>query len=519
MTYSVLIVALISSLFFQNEAYAQSVITTRFGANFNKSPEKIDNSLLNHEVDEAKRVKVVRASINMLELVRDIYPGVNLTVDMIGNKEPFTALVNANAKWKAKFDGIRNLESNKELILTLRWDFVSAFKLEDANVNKGRLHSINSTLRSNYHKLAGHVLYDLRSKIKHLVIGNEPVLETLDYDQANLNIDGVIVNPMFVFYRDLAQFVVGEKRRHYYTFPVYLGAFNKLHLPGWRNDSALTGYKSICAIQLVKDDEKASEEGIYCPINQKISNPGIYRMIEYAKTNENIAGIDIHAHTEDNVDTLKTYSSEIETQLKYARERIGSTKRILVTEFSLIHTFQSHYEDQLCVNDYCTADVLADLCNLEATRPGPAVACTDAKRIEILTSWREIDFVNKAKAAPGKVSETDVSHKLDAVNWEKFFYTRPYLPKNYMWRAANLFNQYGVLMATYGYVQENTNTVSSDKDFVDRRDLTLNDLPWVYNALFVPLTVNFEDVTTLDPFDFKVRTNGYFYRTFRDLPK
>ncbi|MBM6405017.1 hypothetical protein JQN72_12265 [Phycicoccus sp. CSK15P-2] len=121
-----------------------------------------------------------------------------------------------------------------------------------------------------------------------LVVGNEPFIESDPADRNQSLVD---------FYTHMANHVIAYNKTRR-DIPVYVGAFNNLQKSGWRT-------------------------------------PATEKLIAYAKNTPRIAGIDLHMH----VGAIP----EMDQAITWARGRLGGSKGIISTEFSL----KNHFKAQL----------------------------------------------------------------------------------------------------------------------------------------------------------------------------
>ncbi len=197
------------------------------------------------------------------------------------------------------------------------------------------------------------------------------------------------------------------------------------------------------------------------------SHEAVKRLFMIANNNSFIDGVDIHAHVA-NMDAVRD-------QLKFARKLLPN-KMLIVTEFSLVRAFFRKLDVSVCQGvdetDFCTK---FDISPLTTTR----------------------NFINKTLTS---ISE----EKYTASLWNQFFKSRSYLPDDFLKEAYELFTIYGVTLATYGLV--NT-TPEESSDYVEEE---VTSLPWDFNSIFVPATVQTGQV---------IRMNKYFFDTYVQLPK
>lgn len=470
---------------------------TRFGANFNKSPEDIDVSLLSRG-ESLDRVQWVRASINMFELLKtgdlDTTSGFDFT---------------ASDAFDSKFDAIREANLNQhEVILTLRWDF----RTLGNNWNQGRAPLPDHGDFQIYMDLMEFVLTELDGQFDILVLGNEPVLETRDIDQvpkwvftnnhATPATLPALRTRMDIFYEQMLLHLV-DRPTLTDDAELFFGAFNKLHRRTWRvaeNGGPTYGWDAICTIPLSASYD-AAIEGVWeaeCPFESKRAAPGIANMIALANHYDDVDGIDLHIHV-GSMDAT-------EQQLAYADDTLAHGKDLIVTEFSLIYAFKTALPESVCGETIGAPEQA--FCN-EQQHALTQLAATQG--IPCIQDMTTLDLVNITMALPA-------CDKPDRAFWESFYTTRSYLPQesdggDYMTLMADLMNHHGVSIATYGFTQGNTNNATVYES-TRSSPYTVDGLPWLFNPLYAPVTI--ESIRCDGPP--AARSNPYFYPTFRMLP-
>jgi hypothetical protein len=141
--------------------------------------------------------------------------------------------------------------------------------------------------------------------------------------------------------------------------------------------------------------------------------PGVVGLIRLAQDNDGIKGLAIHLHISDSV--------EMNDALKFARS-IMPSKPIIVPEFSLFRLYNKHVADKL-------GDSPAGVAFARKYGYAPETP---------LYTWY-------SKANTDRVTDTE---------WAEMFASRTWFPLHFMRTYYRYFQQYGVVLATYGYLSQ-----------------------------------------------------------------
>lgn len=223
-------------------------------------------------------------------------------------------------------------DAGMKTVLTFRWDFKT-------HTTDGLTIPSPGSRREKQYFDAALEVYDLVGrKSEVVVVGNEPMYETLESDLVNqVESSGESINPAAQFYRRLA-LVIHERMlelKHRNRKSIYLGSLNDLDNP------------EIEALDFVK------------------------RTFYNAKKLSYIDGIDIHTHARNMV--------EFERALSNARTVYGYSGNLISTEYSIVFAFRRHFFDSTCAGSKGRS-----FCD----------------RYKISSSTRELDFINHAIMRP-----------------------------------------------------------------------------------------------------------------------
>ncbi|SDG13276.1 hypothetical protein [Chitinophaga filiformis] len=141
--------------------------------------------------------------------------------------------------------------------------------------------------------------------------------------------------------------------------------------------------------------------------------PGVTGLIKLAQENSRIKGLAIHLHISDSLD--------MDNAFRFVRA-IMPHKPIIVPEYSLFRLYNSHVSDELG------------------------------------SSEAGINFASKYHYPPGmKLYEwysKANTQRVSADEWADLFASRPWFPPHFMQTYYRYFQQYGVVLATYGYLSQ-----------------------------------------------------------------
>ena len=224
------------------------------------------------------------------------------------------------------------------------------------------------------------VVYD---KADIIVSGNEPFIES------HINNRG---NDLFLFYKAITNHVItyNKTRRN---IPIYVGAFNNLQQSFMQN--------SVSA----KD------------------------LISYAENTPGVTGIDLHMHT--------TSIQDMDNAITWARVQLGTSKKMISTEFSLKNYFKQHL--------------------------GDTINAGFASQYGINPAWKVYQYLNYALTTPRPRSEWVAF--LQASSWFTTVQTS-------LADADALFDTKGLTVATYALRQSQASIPSTSTD------------PWMLNPLY-----------------------------------
>jgi hypothetical protein len=141
--------------------------------------------------------------------------------------------------------------------------------------------------------------------------------------------------------------------------------------------------------------------------------PGVVGLIRLAQNNDRIQGLAVHLHISD--------SLEMNEALKFARS-IMPAKPIIVPEFSLFRLYNAHVADKL-----------------DDSNPGIAFA----KKYGYPPDTKLYTWYSKAN-----------TERVTADEWADMFASRTWFPQHFMRTYYRYFEQYGVVLATYGYISQ-----------------------------------------------------------------
>lgn len=227
-------------------------------------------------------------------LARQVGINVNEQLDLM----KFENIERSNTSWARGFlpffqmyPNTENLDNNPRIenfielkrqgyntILNIKWDFSDrSFPSPGSNEMEAQKQFLEDIFRRVW------------SSIDIIVVGNEPFIESRNHERGD-----ALLN----FYKEMAEKVRDYRERRESDTPIYLGAFNRLDLPGRRY-------------------------------------PGVVDMFEYIRATDWIAGADIHIHHK-NAQQMRDF-------LEYTEGQLRDDQRIIITEFSLVW----HWKDNL----------------------------------------------------------------------------------------------------------------------------------------------------------------------------
>ena len=364
------------------------------------------------------------------------------------------AIIDLNRLRDERRDGIYGTTAPRAK-MKLRLDSIKRAKLDGLNIivslkaefKEYQLHipDVDSDREKEMFNQVTFAISELGEAIDILVSGNEPIVETLDSDMV-FNVTKN-VNPMSSFYIRMAEHSnrLLRKLNLRESTRLYMGSFNRL-------DSVA-----------------------------KRSIPGVQDLLQYALNTNFVDGIDLHIH----VPSMQAF----EQQLSYTRSLIGnSDKGLIVSEFSLMWLFKQNLTTALCFGEGQPGVDFCDRLRAESV--------LGRELLERRGTATELEFINTFLKAPA-------SQKLSKELFNEYFRSRAYLPANFMGEANQLFNQYGVRVATYTFDQDNPN---DPETWAWSREYDAEDTPNRVYALFVPQMVMSEPI---------IRSNMYFYNPFK----
>lgn len=148
-------------------------------------------------------------------------------------------------------------------------------------------------------------------------------------------------------------------------------------------------------------------------LKEEQTNPGVIGLIKLAQNNPAIKGLAIHLHIVDSV--------EMNEALRFVRS-IMPTKPIIVPEYSLFRLYNQHVADE--VGDSEAGKKFAAAYGYEP-------------------SMKVYEWYSKAN-----------TERVTAKEWNDFFASRTWFPQHFMQTYYRYFQQYGVVLATYGYLSQ-----------------------------------------------------------------
>lgn len=162
------------------------------------------------------------------------------------------------------------------------------------------------------------------------------------------------------------------------------------------------------------------------------TNPGVRELIKFADCDDRITGLSIHLH----VSSFK----EVKESFEFVR-RLMPSKPIIVPEFSFHRLFLKHSED-----------LLGD-------------------------SSAGIEFAKKYQRKPSlkmyEWCEIGNSSQISSEEWEAFFNSRDWFPRNYLQTYFQYYKTYGVVLATFPIFQQSCPV-----------KMTANSPMWFINPIF-----------------------------------
>ncbi|MFY7839677.1 MAG: hypothetical protein ACOVP7_05345 [Lacibacter sp.] len=148
-------------------------------------------------------------------------------------------------------------------------------------------------------------------------------------------------------------------------------------------------------------------------LKEEQTNPGVIGLIKLAQNNPAIKGLAVHLHIVDSI--------EMKEALKFVRS-IMPTKPIIVPEYSLFRLYNQHVADE--VGD---------------SEAGKKFAAAYG----YASSMKVYEWYSKAN-----------TERVTAKEWNDFFASRTWFPQHFMQTYYRYFQQYGVVLATYGYLSQ-----------------------------------------------------------------
>ena len=167
------------------------------------------------------------------------------------------------------------------------------------------------------------------------------------------------------------------------------------------------------------------------------TNTAALALLNWCEADARITGVDFHMHQEN--------LEQFQQTMVFLRQHVP-TKPLIVTEFSLIWNYRKHLEDRL-----------------EATPAGAAFA-----RKNHLGSGATVrQFINQSLRNP-----------VPEETWTEFLRSQRWFDPDYLERSCQLMEQHGVVVATYAFSQHSSG---------GRTELGQHAVPWLLNAIFIPL--------------------------------
>lgn len=234
------------------------------GANYNERPRDVDAALL-----DASRTPWVRGFFDILQLE---------------GTENLTSNANVAGMRRAA-------DAGQELLVSLKW----AFERENENVP-----APGSPREAELFELAVDTLLAIDRPINSLVLGNEPMWETL---HADLQFDNGAV-PYVTFTERLLDHIQAEFGTQFAAHPRYfVGSLNRV-------DQANNQNKDV-----------------------------VQELLRITREDADIAGLDLHLHFDS--------QEQARAMLEYGRQEIGEDKDLLVTEFSPVWRYENALNDPI----------------------------------------------------------------------------------------------------------------------------------------------------------------------------
>ncbi|SFO84613.1 hypothetical protein SAMN05428949_6724 [Chitinophaga sp. YR627] len=141
--------------------------------------------------------------------------------------------------------------------------------------------------------------------------------------------------------------------------------------------------------------------------------PGVTGLIRLAQENSRIKGLAIHLHISDSLDMEKAF--------RFVRT-IMPDKPIIVPEYSLFRLYNQHVSDELGSSD---------------------AGIAFASKYNYPSGMKLYEWYSKAN-----------TEKVSAAEWAEMFASRSWFPPHFMKTYYRYFRQYGVVLATYGYLSQ-----------------------------------------------------------------
>lgn len=148
-------------------------------------------------------------------------------------------------------------------------------------------------------------------------------------------------------------------------------------------------------------------------LKEEQTNPGVIGLIKLAQDIPAIKGLAVHLHIVDSV--------EMNEALRFVRS-IMPTKPIIVPEYSLFRLYNQHVADE--IGDSESGKKFAAAYNYAP-------------------SMKLYEWYSKAN-----------TERVTAKEWNDFFASRSWFPQHFMQTYYRYFQQYGVVLATYGYLSQ-----------------------------------------------------------------
>lgn len=270
------------------------------------------------------------------------------------------------------------------------------------NFKKHGFPAPNSTDWVNYLNFIQPLLAKVMPYTDVLIVGNEPFIEA---EQGDWN------EPLNSFYKAACQKTQDYFSTNNIAKPIFLGSFDNLYL------------------------------------TDRQTNPGYTNLLAFAKVTPYIAGVDLHIH--------HAINEEMSAALNFAKTRIRSEQKMLVTEFSLMKHWRNNNDTDIASEFIATANANTT----DKIFPPPA---------NLTKNYQYIDYALK--------------NPRPAEEWYAFWKNSPYLEnrKSYLCASYNIFKSTGNVFLTFYALRQS---------YPLNTDFTVNTDPWVLNGLFMNRSV------------------------------